>query len=280
VGCLGNTSIMLAAVTQEWLALRQDLGRQLITRLYQEGMFRTWLRDKPDGWELVSGTWSPFYITMRDVPSRPELFRLAVQSAAGLLKNEAPSANRLLGLAATGIPLAAAVAFADALPMSFNRKVPGVRSLSDLEREVHGYGGHALIEGEFASGDRVALLDDVVTLFDSKEVAIRQLQLEMSRRGLDDVSVSAVLVLIDRGRDTQRRASHAGVALKALVTLRDEGLDMLDGVASEAEIEVLRDYIENYEKYQSSEARAQLRAQALDYQAMMSHTSLDERRLP
>lgn len=227
-------------------------------------MFRTWFRDKPDGWELISGTWSPFYITMREVPSRPELFRLVVGCAAEMLRNEAPEANRLMGLAATGIPLAAAVAFCEHLPMSFNRKMPNVRNLADLEREVLRYGGHALVEGEFAAGDKVAILDDVVTLLDSKEIAIRQLQLEMRRRGIEDVEVAAVLVLVDRGRDTPRRSAALGIPLKPLVTLRDEGLDMLRGVASETEIEVLRDYIENYEKYQAPEIRAELKARVAE----------------
>jgi hypothetical protein len=102
----------------------------------------------------------------------------------------------------------------------------------------------------------------VVTLFDSKEVAIRQLRLEMSRRDIKGVEVAAVLTLIDRGRDTQRRAAAAGVSLNALVTLRDDGLEMLRGVVSEIEIKVLRDYIESYEKYQDHELRGELLARA------------------
>jgi orotate phosphoribosyltransferase len=252
----------IAAVTPSWPDRRADLARQLITQLYREGMFRTWLRDKPDGWELISGTWSPFYITMRDVPSRPELFRLVVECAAELLKNEAPDANRLLGLASTGIPLAAAVAYSERLPMSFNRKMPNVRSLPDLEREILQYGGHSLVEGEFAAGDKVAILDDVVTLLDSKKIAMRQLQLEMQRRTIKDVKVAAVLVLVDRGRDTHQLAAAAGIPLKSLVRLRDGGLEMLRGVASETEIEVLRDYIENYENYQLADVQAELQALA------------------
>lgn len=244
--------------TSSWPDRRAQLGRDFITALYREGMLKTWRRDRPEGWELVSGRWSPFYISLREVPSRPALFRLAVQGAAELLKNEVPEANRLLGVAATGVPLAAGVAYAEGISMSFTRKVPGVRSLADLESEVTRYGGHALVEGEFEPGDRVAILDDVVTQFGSKEVAIRQLRMELARRGIEGVEVPAVLTLIDRGKDTARRAADAGVRHSSLVTLRDGGLDMLAEVASEAEVAVLRDYLEDADKYQDPAGRAAL----------------------
>lgn len=241
-----------------WPQRRARLGRDFLTSLYREGMLKTWLRDRPEGWELVSGQWSPFYISLRDVPSRPALFRLAVRGMAELVANAAPDANRLLGVAATGVPIAAAVAYAEGMPMGFTRKVPGARSLADLEREVHRYGGHALVEGEFQPGDRVAIIDDVVTRFGSKEVALRQLQMELDRRGIADVEVAAVLTLIDRGKDTARRAEEAGVRHSALVSLRDGGLDMLAEVASPREIAVLRDYLDDAEKYQDPARRAAL----------------------
>lgn len=248
----------MTGVSESWQARRTELARELITALYREGMFRTWLRDRPEGWELVSGTWSPFYITMREVPSRPELFRLVVRCVAELVRNEAPAANRLLGLASTGVPIAAAVAYAENMPMGFTRKIPGVRGLADLEREVQRYGGHAMVEGEFEPGDQVAIIDDVVTRFDSKDIALRQLRMEMARRGVEGVEVAAVLTLIDRGRDTRRRAADAGVKLASVVTLHGDGLDMLADVASPVEVEVLRDYLADDAKYQDPETRAAL----------------------
>lgn len=253
----------MAVVTTEWALRRAELARDLITRLYQDGLFRTWLRDRPQGWELLSGTWSPFYITLRVLPSRPALFRKVTGGLGELVKHELPEANRLLGLAATGIPLAAAVGFAEGIPMGFNRKVPNVRSLADLEREVSQYGGHSLIEGEFEPGDRVVLIDDVVTHFDSKEVAIRQLRYEMERRGVEGVDVAGVVTLVDRGRDTKQRAAAAGVSLHSLITLRENGLEMLRGVASDIEIDVVRDYIDNHERYQDPEVQQELRERAL-----------------
>ncbi len=200
---------------------------------------------------------------MRDVPSRPALFHQVISALADLLKEEAPEVNRVLGLASTGVPLAAAVGYTQSIPMSFNRKLSNVRSVADLEKGVSNYGGHSLIEGEFESGDRVALIDDVVTLFDSKEIAIRQMQYEMERRGIEGVDVTAVITVIDRGRDTEQRAAAAGVPLHALITLREDGLEMLRGTASDLEVDVIRDYIDNYEKYQDPKIHEKLRKQAL-----------------
>jgi orotate phosphoribosyltransferase len=245
-------------VTPTWPARRAELAREIITALYREGMLKTWLRDRPQGWELVSGLWSPFYVSLREVPSRPELFRLVAGGLGELLRNEVARANRLLGVASTGVPIAAAVAYAEGLPMGFTRKLPGVRDLADLDRQVRAYGGHALVEGEFAPGDQVAIIDDVVSLFGSKEVAIRQLRMELSRRGVEDVGVAAVLTVVDRGRNTQERAAAAGVTHRSLVSLYGDGLDMLAGVAAAEEIAVLRDYLEDAGKYQDPDARAAL----------------------
>lgn len=246
-------------MTTDWPTRRNQLAKDLMIQLYQERLFRTWLRDRPQGWELVSGAWSPFYITMREVPSRPALFQSVVKSLGELLKNEVPTANKLLGLASTGIPLAAAVGFAGSIPMTFNRKIPNVRGLADLEREVTRYGGHRLVEGQFEAGDQVALVDDVVNLFDSKEVAIQQLRFELRQRGIDKVDVAAVVTLVDRGRDARLRAEAFGVPLHSLLTLREDGLETLRGIASDQEIDVIRDYVNNYERYQDPKIQEKLR---------------------
>jgi hypothetical protein len=36
-----------------WDARKQELAGELVRRLYGAGVIRTWLRDKPDGWELM-----------------------------------------------------------------------------------------------------------------------------------------------------------------------------------------------------------------------------------
>ena len=112
---------------------------------------RTWLRDQPDGWELMSGAWSPFYVNFRDAPADPELFRFLVDAGAELVREELPEATQLVGLAAAGVPFAAGFAYELGLPLGYTRKLPGVRRVEDLDggAAAESYGSHRLVEGDF-----------------------------------------------------------------------------------------------------------------------------------
>lgn len=245
-----------------WDARKDELAGELVRRLYAAGVVRTWLRDKPEGWELMSGAWSPFYVNLRGVPANPELFRFMVDAGSELVREELPEATQLLGLAAAGVPFAAGIAYVLGLPMGFTRKLPNVRDLAALEREVTAYGGHALVEGEFAPGDRVALVDDVVTGFDSKDIALRQLELELTRRGVEDVRAEAVVVFVERGAEARERAAAAGVKLVSLAVLDRRRVEALRGSASDRELDVIGAYLEDPAPFQDPDARARLAAEA------------------
>ncbi|HEX5145890.1 MAG TPA: hypothetical protein VFV85_02620, partial [Conexibacter sp.] len=196
-----------------WEQRKRELADELVRRLYAAGVIRTWLRDRPGGWELMSGAWSPFYVNFRDAPADPELFRFLVDAGSELVAQELPEVTQLVGLAAAGVPFAAGVAYRRGLPLGYTRKLPGVRRVADLAADAaaESYGSHRLVEGDFRPGDRVALVDDLVTGFDSKEIALRQLELELERRGVGDVRTEAVVVFLERGAEARRRADAAGV---------------------------------------------------------------------
>jgi hypothetical protein len=149
------------------------------------------------------------------------------------------------------------------MPMGFNRKLPNVRSLEDLNREVHRYGGHSLVEGAFADGQRIVVFDDVVSHFDSKEIAMGQLSLELGRRGVTDTSIEGVAVLVDRGNDATQRAEEFGVPLTSLATLRTGQMRALDGVASAREVEVMSAYVRDPDPFQNMSIREPLINEAL-----------------
>ena len=247
-----------------WEQRKQELGAELIRRLYAAGVVRTWLRDEPAGWELMSGAWSPFYVNFRDAPANPELFRFLVDAGAELVREELPQATQLVGLAAAGVPFAAGLAYALGLPMGYTRKLPGVRSAADLGDSVaaESYGSHRLVEGGFRAGDRVALVDDLVTGFDSKEIALRQLELELERRGIADVRAEAVVVFLERGAEARRRAATAGVRLVSLLVLDADSVEGLRGAASDRELDVIAAYLRDPEPFQQPERRAELSAEA------------------
>jgi orotate phosphoribosyltransferase len=248
-----------------WGERKRELADELIRRLYAAGVVRTWLRDKPDGWELMSGAWSPFYVNFRDAPANPELFRFLIDAGAELVREELPQATQLVGLAAAGVPFAAGLAYELGLPMGYTRKLPGVRRAADLTdgAAAEAYGSHRLVEGAFQPGDRVALVDDLVTGFDSKEIALRQLELELARRGVEDVCAEAVVVFLERGAEARSRAAAEGIALVSLLTLDADSIEGLRGAASDRELEVIASYLRDPAPFQDAGRRAELTAEAV-----------------
>ncbi len=247
-----------------WGERKRELADELIRRLYAAGIVRTWLRDKPDGWELMSGAWSPFYVNFRDAPADPELFRFLVDAGAELVREELPQATQLVGLAAAGVPFAAGFAYRLGLPMGYTRKLPGVRRVEDLAEgaAAESYGSHRLVEGAFAPGDRVALVDDLVTGFDSKEIALRQLELELKRRGVEEVRAEAVVVFLERGAEARRRAEAAGVRLISLLTFDADSVEGLRGAASDRELDVIASYLRDPAPFQDPARRTELTTEA------------------
>lgn len=247
-----------------WDERKRELAGELIRRLYAAGVVRTWLRDEPGGWELMSGAWSPFYVNFRDAPADPQLFRFLIDAGAELVREELPQATQLVGLAAAGVPFAAGFAYALGLPLGYTRKLPGVRRAEDLNggAVAESYGSHRLVEGDFRPGDRVALVDDLVTGFDSKEIALRQLELELERRGVADVRAEAVVVFLERGAEARRRADAAGVRLVSLLVLDAGSVEGLRGAASDRELEVIASYLRDPAPFQDPGARERLIAEA------------------
>lgn len=246
-----------------WDARKRELAGELVRRLYAAGVVRTWLRDRPEGWELMSGAWSPFYVNFRDAPADPELLRFLVDAGAELVAHEVPEATQLVGLAAAGVPFASGFAYKLGLPLGYTRKLPGVRRVEDLAgREVESYGSHRLVEGRFRPGDRVALVDDLVTGFDSKEIALRQLELELERRGVEDVDVVAVVVFVERGAQARVRADAAGVRLVSLAVLDADSVEALRGAADDREVDAIAAYLRDPEPFQDAARRAELVAEA------------------
>jgi orotate phosphoribosyltransferase len=264
------------SVTQPWAQRKKILGRQLLEILYKERLLKTWLRDKPEGWELVSGYWSPFYFQLRNVPSRPSLFSMICNALAELIENEARDINRLIGLATTGIPIAAAMGLIMGKPMGYTRKLLGVRTVEDLDRLSGDYGAHALIEGDLAAGDRIALVDDVAARFTSKEFAMRQIAIEAEHRGLADVEVGSITVLIDREQGAEEAAKAWGVTVHSLIRLRSEGLNWLKGMAADRELEIINSYLEDQDLFQSPALQKELKGEGVDYIASEKTAEINE----
>jgi uridine monophosphate synthetase len=161
---------------------------------------------------LASGKRSPIYIDLRLLASYPYALRQVAQAYADLIRQVLASGNgerdvRLAAIPYAALPIGTAVALELDLPLIYPRK------------ELKSHGTARQIEGEFQPGDRVIVLDDLITTGGSKREAIEPLQ----AAGL---AVRDVVVLIDREQGGRQELEAAGYRLHSVLRL-SAMLDML-----------------------------------------------------
>lgn len=149
--------------------------------------------------KLKSGIESPIYLDLRRLVSYPEILRRVAQAFARVLSRF--DLDRLAGIPYAGLPIATAVSLEMGLPLIYPR------------REVKAYGTRAAVEGGYAEGDRVAVIDDLATTGGTKIEAIQTLE----RAGL---RAREIVVLIDREQGAGEMLAAAGYRLHAVATLR------------------------------------------------------------
>lgn len=154
---------------------------------------------------LKNETKSPVYIDFRGLVSKPALLREIGQTLADEAKRI--GCDRIAGIPYAGIPLGVAASLAGDIPMIYPRK------------EVKQYGTGKQIEGEFKEGEKVLVVDDMITDGGSKIEAIEPLK----EAGL---VVTDVLVVLDREQGGDKILAKAGYTLHSLGKL-SEVLDAL-----------------------------------------------------
>lgn len=230
-------------------------GKEIVVDLYKHGLIKTWLRDKKEGWKLVSGLWSPFYIQLRCLPSYPGLL-MKIGEAMGEMIKEKCNVNKILGIAMAGIPIATSISIIHKIPLCYTRKLESV-SVLELQDKISRYGEHALVEGELKDGDTFVAVDDLVTKFDSKIIAIEQLKKEAEKRKCD-ITCKDVAVLIDREQGGKETARKFGIRLHALIPFKQKGIEWLKEHLSPLEYEIIKDYLKNPERYQDESDRKKI----------------------
>ncbi|MEM1981941.1 MAG: orotate phosphoribosyltransferase [Candidatus Hadarchaeales archaeon] len=153
-------------------------------------------------YKLTSGSFSPYYIDLRMVPSFPQLFREVVRAYLILLREERVEFERVLGVPTAGIPLGVLVAHELGKPFLYLR----------MESKTHGT--ERLLEGELREGERVLLVDDVATTGGSLKRAAQVVRGEGGR-------VEAAAVLVDREQGAKELLKREGVKLLSVMTARE-----------------------------------------------------------
>jgi uridine monophosphate synthetase len=174
--------------------IASDLKRAIALGLHDLGAVRF------GEFTLKSGLKSPIYVDLRLLVSGPKLMALVARAMGSMLAGV--TYDRIAAIPYGGLPIGQAVSLETGKPLIYPR------------REVKEHGTKNAIEGTFAAGETVLVLDDLVTTGGSKLEAAEPLR----AAGL---VVKDVAVLVDREQGGARELAEKGWKLHAVLTLTE-----------------------------------------------------------
>ena len=151
---------------------------------------------------LRSGRRSPYYLDKYRFETQPELLRELGARIGAKARELAPGAARLAGPELGAVALAASASLACGLPFLIVRK------------EQKEYGTARRLEGEFAEGEEVCLVEDVVTSGGAAVEAVRALR----EAGL---TCRAAVCVVDREEGGADALAREAVRLDPLFRAQD-----------------------------------------------------------
>jgi len=147
---------------------------------------------------LKSGTKSPFYIDLRRLTGYPGLLSLIAKEYIRIL--DGLEFDHLAALPYAALPIATSISLLADWSMIYPRK------------ESKEYGTKAQVEGVFKLGDKVVVIDDLITTGESKVEGIKKLEAKGLR-------AQEVVVLIDRSVDGCHALEEQGLKVHAVIDL-------------------------------------------------------------
>ena len=191
-------------------AVEEELPKILVhTGALQFGMFT-----------LSGGRLSPYYLDLRIVPSFPDAFRSCVDLMAKAA-NGIESVDKIGGIPTGGLPWASVLAYSLGKPLVYVRK------------EIKQHGREKMVEGILAPGNKILLVDDVITTGHNILAALQTLRAEGG-------VVEDALVLVDREEGGSDHLRKEGVRLHTVTRISDLAKRLLDMDAiSETQFEQL-----------------------------------------
>lgn len=156
---------------------------------------------------LASGRESSLYVDARLTTMSPEGLALIGPLALAALRAHAWDAQAVGGLTLGADPVAYAIAYASAMAGT------PVRAFT-VRKEAKQHGTGKVIEGPFRDGDRVVVVEDVITTGGSAERAIQAVR---AAGGM----VLGVLAVVDREEGGREALEKQGIAVHALARLSE-----------------------------------------------------------
>jgi orotate phosphoribosyltransferase len=153
-------------------------------------------------YKLSSGKITPYYVDLRVIPSFPDAFKVVSDILTNTVERvlDIDSFNRIAAIPIAGTPFAALLAFRLNKPFLYTRQDLRLRG---RERRV---------EGVLLPGDRVLLVDDLVTTGQSLLKAASAIRTE---GGL----VSDAFVLLDREEGGREKLAKNGINLHSVLMM-------------------------------------------------------------
>ena len=171
---------------------KSELAQAIKSAAYLEGDFI-----------LSSGKRSKYYLDKWRFETDPNLLREIARALAALLPSRAP--DRIAGVELGGVPLAAALSLETSIPYLIVR------------RQAKEYGTAKEIEGVWNAGERVVLVEDVLTTA-SQAISAAQ---RLTTLGLQ---VARIVCVIDREEGADANITAAGFEPMPLFRKSDLGV--------------------------------------------------------
>jgi orotate phosphoribosyltransferase len=179
--------------------------------------------------KLTSGILSPYYIDMRTIPSFPNAFKTITSIYEMIIKEKIglKSFDRIGSVPTAGIPYASVLSFRLDKPLLYVRK------------EVKMHGRERKIEGLLEPGDKVLLIDDLITTGKNLVSAVNAV------RGEGGI-IEKGLVLIDRQEGGIKQLRKMNVEINFFIRVSDLAKKLFDiNVLDERKYEEIIKQIKN-----------------------------------
>lgn len=207
---------------------------------------------------LKNGSWSPFYIDIRTTYSYPTVMNRFAEMLIAIIEYEIlkctrqisevygtklseEKIHRIAGVPTAGLGLAELVSTKMGIPMLYcKEKALSLPSSDQARRTLYGAGR---VHGSLKKGDRVVVVDDLITTAKSKfENAIIPIE-EVGGK------VSHVVVIVDREQGGKEELASNGIELHSIMTVREMANSFVElRLISKAQAEKITKFIEEDRK--------------------------------